>query len=253
MSDTTPTDDSVIPIYVKLQELDGTVYWYSTIQNTKVYRKPTEDDRKILIPVWRRDSVSGCTLTLCTPSRNYWWYTYYDKLNENHEIVSELADTLVDPYGSDDKLSTSGIEFTPRYIELQEDIDANDPTAGARKYWYVRRTGSKVYEKPTEDDTDIFIPKWEKTGESSWETSYYTFKSRGYEFDSLPRYVETHVDPNPDTLEGEEHKLLKEELNKSELDGGNRKTKCKKTKCKKSRCKKTKCKMTKCKMTKCRK
>jgi len=50
-----------------------------------------------------------------------------------------------------------------------------------------------------------------------------------------------------------ENSLLKEELNKSELDGGNRKTKCKKTKCKKSRCKKTKCKMTKCKMTKCRK
>lgn len=224
-NNTTPTDDSVIPVYVKLQELDGTVYWYSTIQNTKVYRKPTEDDRKILIPTWTRRALN--------PSRNY-WYTYYDKLNENHEIVSEIASTIVDPYGSHDKLSTSRIEFTPRYIELQEDIDENDPTAGARKYWYVRQSGSKVYEKPTEDDTDIFIPKWEKTGESSWKTSYYTFKSRGYDFDSLERYTETHVDPNSDTLEGE--------LKKSELYGGNRKrkTKCKKTKCKKTKCKKTK-------------
>jgi hypothetical protein len=207
---TTPIDDSVIPEYVKLQEGDGTVYWYSTNEDTKIYIKPTANDNKILIPIW---------ILLRYNFRTY-WVTTYEKLDKNHEIVKELALTKVNPYSNRDKLSREKI-LTPTYIEFQ-DLQGN-------KYWYNRLNSSKVHTKPTEDVADIFIPEWENDGEDTWFARYHTFKSvptGNFEFLDTPQYVFTSVNPN-------------------KLEGGklnNKKTKCKKTKCKKPNVKKTKCK-----------
>lgn len=244
-SKTTAIDDSVIPEYVKLQEEDGTVYWYSTIHNTKIYRKPTTDDTKILIPVWTLTQQDG------TP----YWYTSYGKLNKNHEIEQKQIATLINPYLNKDKLKdlTTGQILTPMYIELVA-IDGN-------KYWYNRLNGQSSYIKPTTTDDDIFIPKWVQLTDGNWKTQYFKFKSvKDENYEMIP---EVRIAPvNHYKLEGEteesehiEESKLKDELEGElkELDGGNKKAKCKKTKCKKTKCKKTKCKKISCKNTKSKK
>ena len=246
---TTPIDDSVIPEYIKLQEEDGTVYWYSTIHNTKIYRKPTEDDRKILIPVWK--------LTHMPYYETPYWYTFYDKLNENHEIEQKQEITIINPYSETDKLKDLTTEkiLTPMYIELLS-IDG-------KKYWYNRLNGGSSYIKPTTTDDNIFIPKWVQLTDGKWKTQYFKFKSiKDGNYEMIP---EVRIAPvNPYKLEEETEKSEEKEIEESklkdelegelkELYGGNKKIKRKKSKSKKTKCKKTKCKKTKCKKTKCKK